>query len=143
MVEEMESLHKNETHDLVKLPSGINLVGRKWVFKKKMNVAGQVEKFKARLVVKGYSQVEEVVQTKNYPDTMRFELRNEEYDSDESNEYEEEVEQLTTVIRRLERERKPIKMYSTPEFHSAFMLTTINDEPKLFSEAVHSTEHKL
>ena len=45
MVEEMESLHKNETWDLVRLPSGINLIDRKWVFKKKMNVAGQVEKF--------------------------------------------------------------------------------------------------
>jgi hypothetical protein len=38
MVEEMESLHKNETWDLFKLPSGRKLVGRKWVFKKKMNV---------------------------------------------------------------------------------------------------------
>jgi hypothetical protein len=37
MVEEMESLHKNETWDLVKFPSGRKLVGRKWVFKKKMN----------------------------------------------------------------------------------------------------------
>jgi hypothetical protein len=60
MVEEMESLYKNETWDLVKLPSGKNLIGSKWVFKKKMNVAGQVKKFKARLVVKGYSQVEGV-----------------------------------------------------------------------------------
>jgi hypothetical protein len=36
------------------------LVGSKWVFKKKMNAIGQVEKFKAQLVVKGYSQVEGV-----------------------------------------------------------------------------------
>jgi hypothetical protein len=47
MVEEMEYLHKNETWDLVKLPSRINHVGIKWVFKKKMNAASQVEKFKA------------------------------------------------------------------------------------------------
>jgi hypothetical protein len=40
MVEEMESLYKNETWDLVKLPSERRLVGREWVFKKKMNVAG-------------------------------------------------------------------------------------------------------
>jgi hypothetical protein len=60
MVEEMESLHKNETWDLVELPNGRKHVGSKWVFKKKLNATGQVEKFKARLVVKGYSQVEGV-----------------------------------------------------------------------------------
>jgi hypothetical protein len=60
MVEEMESLHKNETWDLVKLPNGRKLVNSKWVFKKKMNAIGQVDKFKARLVKKGYSQVEGV-----------------------------------------------------------------------------------
>jgi hypothetical protein len=60
MVKELESFHKNESWDLVKLPSVINLVGRKWVFKNKMNTAGQVKKFKARLVAKGYSQVEGV-----------------------------------------------------------------------------------
>jgi len=53
MVEEMESLHKNETWDLVELP-----IGSKWVFKKKLNIASQVKKFKAQLVAKGYSQVE-------------------------------------------------------------------------------------
>ena len=60
MVEKMESFQKNETWDLFKLPSGRNIVGSKWVFKKKMNTPCQVEKFKARLVAKGYSQVEGV-----------------------------------------------------------------------------------
>jgi hypothetical protein len=60
MVEEMESLHKNETWDLVKLPSGRKPVSSKWVFKKKMHAKGQAEKFKARLVTKGYPQVEGV-----------------------------------------------------------------------------------
>jgi hypothetical protein len=60
MIEEMESLHKNETWDLVELPNGINLIGGKWVFKKKMNITGQVEKFKPHLVKKGYSQVKGV-----------------------------------------------------------------------------------
>jgi hypothetical protein len=60
MVEEIESLYNNETWDFVKLPSGRNTISSKWVFKNKMNVAGQVNKFKAQLVAKEYSQVEGV-----------------------------------------------------------------------------------
>ena len=44
MVDEMASLHKNEAWDLVELPVGRKPIGRKWVFKKKMNVEGKVEK---------------------------------------------------------------------------------------------------
>ena len=53
----MASLHKNDAWDLVELPAGRKPIGRKWVFKKKMNVEGKVEKYKGRLVEKGYSQV--------------------------------------------------------------------------------------
>ena len=38
-------------------PTGSKPIGRKWVFKKNMNVEGKVEKYKSRLVAKGYSQV--------------------------------------------------------------------------------------
>ena len=55
MVDEMQSLHKNEAWDLVELPAGRKPIGRKWVFKNKMNVEGKVEKYKARLVEKCYS----------------------------------------------------------------------------------------
>jgi hypothetical protein len=58
MVKEMVALDKNESWDLVELLYRRNPIGRKWVFKKKMNVEGKVEKYKARLVKKGYSQVE-------------------------------------------------------------------------------------
>ena len=56
MVDEMASLHKNEAWDLVEFPTGRKPIERKWVFKKKMNVEGKVEEYKARLVEKGYSQ---------------------------------------------------------------------------------------
>eukprot|EP00253_Pinus_taeda_P010420 PITA_10420 len=57
MVDEMTYLHKNEAWDLVELPARKKPIGIKWVFKKKMNVEGKVEKYKSRLVEKGYSQV--------------------------------------------------------------------------------------
>jgi hypothetical protein len=58
MVEEMDALDKNEAWYIVELPAGRKYVGSKWLFKKKFNAEGKVEKYKARLVVKGYSQVE-------------------------------------------------------------------------------------
>jgi hypothetical protein len=58
MDEETTSLDKNEAWDLVELLTRRNPIGNKWVFKKKMNAEGKVEKYKAQLVAKGYSQVE-------------------------------------------------------------------------------------
>ena len=58
MEEEMESLAKNNTWDLVELPEARSVVGCKWVFKLKRKVDGSIERYKARLVAKGYSQVE-------------------------------------------------------------------------------------
>ncbi|KAG8485684.1 hypothetical protein CXB51_019017 [Gossypium anomalum] len=51
MQEEMESLHKNRTWDLVKLPKDKNVVRCKWVFKKKKGTPGVEEpRYKARLL---------------------------------------------------------------------------------------------
>lgn len=60
MEEEMESLKKSETWDLVILPNGRRPVSSKWVFKRKKNAVGQVKKFKAWVVAKAYSQVKGV-----------------------------------------------------------------------------------
>jgi hypothetical protein len=58
IVEEMDALDKNEAWDIVDFLAGRKSVGRKWLFKKKFNVEGKVEKYKARVVEKCYSQVE-------------------------------------------------------------------------------------
>ena len=57
MVEEIQSLHKNQTWELVELPEEKRTIGCKWVYKKKEAVLEKDgEKFKAHLVAKGYSQ---------------------------------------------------------------------------------------
>jgi hypothetical protein len=58
MVEEMDSFDKNEAWDIVEFLAGRKFVGIKWLFKKKFNAEGKVEKYKAQLVEKSYSQVE-------------------------------------------------------------------------------------
>jgi hypothetical protein len=56
MDREMQSIQKNKTWELVKLPAGKKPIGLKWVFKQKRNSEGDVVKHKARLVAKGYVQ---------------------------------------------------------------------------------------
>ncbi|KIO08044.1 hypothetical protein M404DRAFT_78898, partial [Pisolithus tinctorius Marx 270] len=56
--EELDTLKEAGTWELVDLPSGANIVGSKWVFRAKKDAAGNVVRYKARLVAQGFSQVE-------------------------------------------------------------------------------------
>jgi len=60
MKEEMDNLVKKKTWDLVELAKDRKVVGCKWVYKLKKFVVGKIERYKARLVGKGYSQMEGV-----------------------------------------------------------------------------------
>lgn len=53
---ELEAVERNRTWELVNLPPGKTKIGVKWVYRTKLNEKGEVNKYKARLVVKGYSQ---------------------------------------------------------------------------------------
>lgn len=69
---EIESIEKNNTWKLVKLPPGAKRIGVKWVFKTKYNEIGEIDKYKARLVAKGYSQREGVDFTEVYAPVARM-----------------------------------------------------------------------
>jgi len=55
MEEEMHSIEKNDTWELVELPRGKKVVGSKWVYKTKFNVDGTIERHKASIVTKGFT----------------------------------------------------------------------------------------
>ncbi|RVW65566.1 Retrovirus-related Pol polyprotein from transposon RE1 [Vitis vinifera] len=57
MVDEMGALHSNGTWDLVDLPSSKSTIGCRWVYTVKVGPNGQVDRLKAQLVAKGYTQV--------------------------------------------------------------------------------------
>ena len=56
MQEEVEALHKNQTWKLMLLPPRRKTIGNKWVYKIKRDSNDEVERYRARLVVKGYAQ---------------------------------------------------------------------------------------
>ena len=57
MRSEMDSMYVNQVWNLVDPPEGIKPIGCKWVFKKKIDMDGNVQTYKGRLVAKGYRQI--------------------------------------------------------------------------------------
>ncbi|CAN6244244.1 unnamed protein product [Urochloa humidicola] len=60
MLEEMASIEKYETWELVDPPANCRPIGLKWVYKVKNDELGAVVRHKARLMVKGFVQREGV-----------------------------------------------------------------------------------
>lgn len=54
---ELESLVANGTWCVVERPASANVVDLKWVLHVKKNAAGEIDKYKARLVARGFTQV--------------------------------------------------------------------------------------
>jgi len=60
MATELHALAKNNTWSVVTLPHGKVPIGCKWVYKIKYHANGSIERYKARLVAQGYTQMEGV-----------------------------------------------------------------------------------
>jgi Reverse transcriptase (RNA-dependent DNA polymerase) len=56
MEEEIKMIEKNKIWELVEKPKKKYVVGLKWIYKAKTNPDGSVQKSKAKLVAKNYSQ---------------------------------------------------------------------------------------
>jgi hypothetical protein len=72
MAEEILSLMANGTLKEVIPPKDANLVSTKWVYTIKTNVDGSIERFKARLVARGFSQVYGQDYTETFACTVRM-----------------------------------------------------------------------
>jgi len=58
MQDELQALAANNTWQLTPLPPGKKTIGCKWVYKIKYHFDGTVERHKARVVAKGFTQLE-------------------------------------------------------------------------------------
>ncbi|GKV36117.1 hypothetical protein SLEP1_g44285 [Rubroshorea leprosula] len=73
MKEELKMIEKNDTWTLVDKPKNKNIISVKWVYRVKMNYDGTINKYKARLVVKGYSQLAGIDFTETFAPIARHE----------------------------------------------------------------------
>ena len=55
---EIDSIPHNHTWELVDLPLGCKPLTSKWVFNRKRKVDGSIDKYRVRLVIKGYRKTE-------------------------------------------------------------------------------------
>ena len=58
MVEEYNSIVRNSAWEIVPRPVGKSVVGSRWIYKVKKDDDGSIEKYKARFVARGFSQIE-------------------------------------------------------------------------------------
>jgi hypothetical protein len=58
MMEEYQSIMKNDVWEVVPRPEGKSVVTSKWIYKIKHVADGSIEKYKARFVARGFSQKE-------------------------------------------------------------------------------------
>ncbi|KAF8783371.1 Retrovirus-related Pol polyprotein like [Argiope bruennichi] len=63
---------KNKTWEIVDQPNNKNIVNCKWVFKIKKNSKGEIERYKSRLVAKGFSQIEGIDYNETFSPVVRY-----------------------------------------------------------------------
>ena len=73
MEEELDQIEKNNTWELVPRPIRKNIIGTKWVFRNKLDEDGKVIRNKARLVCKGYAQMEGIDFDETFAPVARLE----------------------------------------------------------------------
>ncbi|RDX82956.1 hypothetical protein CR513_36201, partial [Mucuna pruriens] len=66
MKDKLKSMQNNDVWDLVELLERVKPIGCKWIFKTKKDSKGNIERYKACLVAKGFTQKEGI----NYKETF-------------------------------------------------------------------------
>jgi hypothetical protein len=70
MQDEIKSINTNDIWDLEVIPNGVKIVDCKWVYKTKYDSKGNVERYKAQLVAKGFTQREGIDYNESFFSTL-------------------------------------------------------------------------
>ena len=72
--DQLNALIVNQTWELIDRPSNVeNIITSKWVFKVKYTSTGHIDRYKARLVARGFSQVQDIDFEETFSPTLRLE----------------------------------------------------------------------
>eukprot|EP00253_Pinus_taeda_P025283 PITA_25283 len=72
MVEEYDSIVRNSAWEIVPRSEGKSVVGSRWIYKVKQAADGSVEKYKARFVARGFSQIEGIDYEETFAPVARY-----------------------------------------------------------------------
>ena len=109
---ELKSLEDAHTWNVVECPRNTNVISCKWVFKIKKNAAGEIDKYKACLVARGFTQQYSV----NYDETYAPVAR---------------LASLCLILAIASRQDWDIDVF---DFHSAFLNGKLDDNKIIFME---------
>jgi hypothetical protein len=85
---------------------------------------------------------QEALPSKEEPEKIEFDLKDDESDSIEEQKSEEE-DPHTPILRRSVRERRLSERYTPSNFHSNFSLSIIDDDPRTVRETLDSEDENL
>ena len=71
MKSEIATLHAYGTWSLVPFDPSMNMVGRRWVYKIKRRSDGAIDRYKARLVARGFTQQEGINYSKTFSPVVK------------------------------------------------------------------------
>ena len=109
---ELQNLKSAGTWEVVERPEGVNVVDSKWVFCLKKNEKGEIVKWKARLVARGFTQVQGV----DYFETFAPMAR---------------LASIRLILAIAAQNDWEVRMF---DFHSAYLNGVLNDGETIYME---------
>ncbi|GKD60875.1 ribonuclease H-like domain-containing protein, partial [Tanacetum coccineum] len=72
MNDKIDALLRNDTWEIVDLPMDRKAIGSKWIFKIKFKSSGEIDRYKARLIVQGFNKKEGIYYVESFSPVVKM-----------------------------------------------------------------------